>query len=570
MNRYSNKSELSYQKYILLISVIATSVVVAALGLMLSGGGGNPIEKFMLLLRDGFETEEPVDPPDTEQTKQTEPPVADSTGDSSQDGTATPPDTDSTPLPPDTEPIPVTPEEYYSDALFIGDSRTVGLWTYGRIEGASYFARTSMNVSNCFADKKSETGTGSLNLEEYLKKNRFGKIYILLGINEIGYSYSWIVSKYEALLERLHELQPDAILIIQSNMHVTKAKSDKNPDTFNNGRIDELNRRLSKLADGETVFYLGFEKIFDDENGNLRADYTGDGVHLKGKCYSIWRDYLTEHGMIAAPGAVQSGIVSNPSQAEPTAPGEESVPDTSVPDTTVPGVTEPPTTEPPETEPPTTEPPTTEPPTTEPPETDPPTTDVPTVKPPKGYFDDVLFLGDSRIVGLYYNGRIDGASYFAWTGMTVQRCFSDRKSETGTGDLTLEEYLEQNQFGKIYLLLGINEIGDSPENITRNYAALIKRILALQPDAVVVIQSNMHVTAEKEESNAVFSNDRIDALNRSLKTLADGKTIYYLGYETIFDDENGDLREDLSRDGLHFKAAAYDIWKEWLLDCGGI
>lgn len=155
-----------------------------------------------------------------------------------------------------------------------------------------------MNVKNCFADKKSETGTGTLNLEDYLSQNKFGKIYILLGINEIGYSYAWIVSNYTAVVEKIHTLQPDAKIIIQSNMHVTKAKSDANPDTFNNVRIDELNKRLSALADNEYIFYLGFESIFDDENGNLKTDYSRDGIHFKADTYKIWRDWLIQNGKI--------------------------------------------------------------------------------------------------------------------------------------------------------------------------------------------------------------------------------------------------------------------------------
>jgi len=197
---------------------------------------------------------------------------------------------------------PVTDEDrvndpnYFHDVLFIGDSRTVGLSTYGKIEGATYFARTSMNVANAFADKKSETEKSGLNLTEFLTKYKFGKIYIMLGINEIGYSYKWITTRYEKIINQIKELQPEAIIIIQGNMHVTQKKSDANPDTFNNKRINELNRRLSKFADNKTVFYVDFNEAFDDENGALNATYTGDGVHLRGKYYSIWRDWIFENG----------------------------------------------------------------------------------------------------------------------------------------------------------------------------------------------------------------------------------------------------------------------------------
>lgn len=563
MNHFSGGTQSPLKKYILLICVIVSSLAVAMGGVLLSSGKGNPIEAFMLFVRDGFET-------DTEDSEE----IGDSseTEDERSDGstgkeTANPDDTDesadntgdteeaSNPVePPETE--TPSPEEYFTDVLFIGDSRTVGLYTYGRIEGASYFARTSMNVSNCFADKKSETGTGKLNLEEYLTQNKFGKIYILLGINEIGYSYNWIVTRYEKILTRLRELQPDAVIIIQSNMHVTKAKSDANPESFNNKRIDELNKRLSLLADGKKIFYLGFESIFDDANGNLRTDYTGDGVHLKAKCYKYWRDYILENGRIKVPAETGgSASVTKPVTTDPvkTTPPKE----TAAPEETTPPEKE--TTDPEET--------------TVPEDTIPPVTmDGGTSAPEdEDYFEDALFIGDSRTVGFYTYGRIEGASYFARTSMNVKNCFADKKSETGTGTLNLEDYLSQNKFGKIYILLGINEIGYSYAWIVSNYTAVVEKIHALQPDAKIIIQSNMHVTKAKSDANPdTFNNVRIDELNKRLSALADNEYIFYLGFESIFDDENGNLKTDYSRDGIHFKADTYKIWRDWLIQNGKI
>ena len=37
---------------------------------------------------------------------------------------------------------------YFNDALFIGDSRTVGIATYGTLKNADYFARVGMTVYN--------------------------------------------------------------------------------------------------------------------------------------------------------------------------------------------------------------------------------------------------------------------------------------------------------------------------------------------------------------------------------------------------------------------------------------
>ena len=70
-----------------------------------------------------------------------------------------------------------------------------------------------------------------------------------------------------------------------------------------------------------------------------------------------------------------------------------------------------------ETAPPTTVPPTTIPPTTVPPTTAPtePTVSVPD----ESWFDDALFIGESRTAGLKVYGRLGKADYFCGEGLTV-------------------------------------------------------------------------------------------------------------------------------------------------------
>ncbi len=319
-----------------------TVVIAIGAGLIVSADSTNPIETLMFFVRDGVtsaiekddsevlegEVTEPVFIPPTvtlpdETTEEeitvpettlapevtTDPPETTKVPDTTKKPETTKvPETTKTPettkapettKSPETTKAPQTDEEYFSDTLFLGDSRTVGFYLYAKIPGATYFARTSMNVYNVFDDKVSETkDTSSYNLAELLSERKFGKIYILLGINEIGYSHSSVVKNYSTVIDYIRQYQPDAKIIIQSNMHVTKKKSDSNPNTFSNSRIDELNRRLSELADNKKIFYLGFEEIFDGADGAMSSEYSGDGVHLYAKCYKLWRDWIIENGKI--------------------------------------------------------------------------------------------------------------------------------------------------------------------------------------------------------------------------------------------------------------------------------
>lgn len=183
---------------------------------------------------------------------------------------------------------------YFDDALFIGDSRTVGLREYGNLGNAEVVADAGMNVYKIF-DKEFETATGEKKtLEEVLSERQFGKIYVMLGINELGYEYERTVSRYEELLGRIRQWQPEAKLFLEANLHITGKKSEASP-IYTNENINRFNRAVEQMADGQTSFYLDVNVLFDDEEGNLSEEYTMDNAHVLGKYYADWVDWILQH-----------------------------------------------------------------------------------------------------------------------------------------------------------------------------------------------------------------------------------------------------------------------------------
>lgn len=183
---------------------------------------------------------------------------------------------------------------YFDDALFIGDSRTVGLREYGNLGNAEVVADAGMNVYKIF-DKEFETVSGEKKtLEAILTGRQFGKIYVMLGINELGYEYDRTVSRYEELLEKLRQWQPEAKLFLEANLHITGAKSESSP-IYTNANIDRFNEAVSRMADGQTSFYLDVNELFDDEEGNLSEEYTMDNAHVLGKYYADWVGWTLRH-----------------------------------------------------------------------------------------------------------------------------------------------------------------------------------------------------------------------------------------------------------------------------------
>lgn len=195
---------------------------------------------------------------------------------------------------PDVPAGPVKPEDPFANALFVGDSRTVGIQKYAGIEGADFFASTGMSVYNVFDRKVDTAGQKGLLLTELLAQKSYDRIFVMLGINELGYNMDKTVETYGQVVESLRELQPEAYILIQANLHVTKAKSDGDK-LYNNDNINRLNEALAGLADGERVFYMDVNPAFDDEDGALGGGLSGDGVHPYGKCYATWADWLREN-----------------------------------------------------------------------------------------------------------------------------------------------------------------------------------------------------------------------------------------------------------------------------------
>ena len=177
------------------------------------------------------------------------------------------------------------------DALFIGDSRTVGLMEYAGIDGADYFCTVGMSVYNIHKKTASVPNAGKMTLMDLLNSKKYGKIYIMLGINEVGYEFSITVKKYGELIELIKEKQADAVIFIQANLHVTKSRSDSDK-VINNNAINGLNAELEKLADGKNKFYLDANILFDDKTGGLSSEKSADSVHLYAKYYSEWGKWI--------------------------------------------------------------------------------------------------------------------------------------------------------------------------------------------------------------------------------------------------------------------------------------
>lgn len=192
-------------------------------------------------------------------------------------------------------------EEYFDDALFIGDSRTQGLYEYGGFgENVTFYCKTSLTIYDLFKKEKAfikEDGK-AITLEQALTEHSFKKIYLMVGINELGTGTAEsFFEEYARVVFKIQQLQPDAIIFVQAIMRVGAQKNASDP-IFNNTNIAIRNVEIQTLADNQKIFYIDVNEVVCDENGNLFEGWSSDQIHLKAKYYAVWKEFLMNHGVV--------------------------------------------------------------------------------------------------------------------------------------------------------------------------------------------------------------------------------------------------------------------------------
>jgi hypothetical protein len=195
-----------------------------------------------------------------------------------------------------------TDDSYFEDALFIGDSRTSGLAEYGSMmDHTSFMSRESASIYALFSSKMDFREPGSdvreTDLYDVLSARQYGKIYLSVGVNELGIGNTYgYYELYRRALIKIRVMQPEAIIYIQGSMHVSEAVAKKDKVT-NNTIIVQRNKAIATLANGYNIFYIDMNTAVCDKNGNLIADYSGDGVHLKASKYELWHESLLQNAV---------------------------------------------------------------------------------------------------------------------------------------------------------------------------------------------------------------------------------------------------------------------------------
>lgn len=189
-------------------------------------------------------------------------------------------------------------KEYFSNTLFIGDSRIEGLCRYGGIDTASYCFKSGVSVWDIREQSLFDGNFNKTTLDNALNLQKFDYIYIMIGINELGRgtptSYA---NQYKEDIKYIKQCQPEATIIIMGILGITQEYSD-NSDVYNNDNVNARNVSISYLSNGTDVFYLDVNDSVCDSQGAMIEEYSRDGIHLKAEYYTLWADYLCSHAIV--------------------------------------------------------------------------------------------------------------------------------------------------------------------------------------------------------------------------------------------------------------------------------
>ena len=121
-------------------------------------------------------------------------------------------------------------------------------------------------------------------------------IVLLIGTNDFGVLEARpaaIFERIEAIIGTIRKRLPEADILLSSVYPVNEAVDAKTVSARNNANIKALNQLLQGI---KGVTYVNLSDVLADDDGNLKASYTHDGLHVNAEGYQavteVLRPYL--------------------------------------------------------------------------------------------------------------------------------------------------------------------------------------------------------------------------------------------------------------------------------------
>lgn len=117
------------------------------------------------------------------------------------------------------------------------------------------------------------------------------KVFLLIGTNDLNSTDEDIVDvtfdNIKEIISEIKENRSDATIYVESVYPVNSVIENNVVTNRTNKKVKELNKKLSNYCDEESCEYINLYDDLIDEEGNLKTEYTEDGLHLNSLGYVV-------------------------------------------------------------------------------------------------------------------------------------------------------------------------------------------------------------------------------------------------------------------------------------------
>ncbi len=113
-------------------------------------------------------------------------------------------------------------------------------------------------------------------------------IVLLIGTNDIGRGLplSMTLDNVEKIIKNSKSVCPNVNFILEAVYPINENIRDRN-EKRSNEKINAMNREYIKLCEKYDCIWLDFTDKLKNNDGNLKKEYTYDGLHVNAKAYEI-------------------------------------------------------------------------------------------------------------------------------------------------------------------------------------------------------------------------------------------------------------------------------------------
>lgn len=114
----------------------------------------------------------------------------------------------------------------------------------------------------------------------------------------------------------------------------------------------------------------------------------------------------------------------------------------------------------------------------------------------------------------------------------------------------------QTRPDRIFVMAGVNDLrqGASDQTILNNHRQIMRQLKKDYPQAEIIVQSILPTRF------ASIPDRRLRSLNQQLENITTQEGVSFLNLYDIFLNQEGQLRRELTTDGIHLSMAGYETW----------